>query len=295
MKIREFENNRIGDEMHLEEYYLMAEDEESAVGEEPKDGEEETAAEGSDPEVVAEESEQPAEDGEAEDSKESAAPEPVEGESVKKETPEVSEETDQDKVEADESAKDATSEEKAETVSETDDTPVEGAKVEEAVVEEPEDSSQEAAPESNEQTEEETSEESPVEDAGPPLSPEEAAVLAQQTNTVQATYADMRKDLPDFQSGDTVAVGYRVVEAGKSRIQLFEGVVIKISSGHGLDKTFTVRKISSGVGVERIFPLHSPNIDSVKVLKRGKVRRAKLYYLRDRVGKATRIKERTNL
>jgi len=125
------------------------------------------------------------------------------------------------------------------------------------------------------------------------MDPQEAAKLAQQTFIVQSTYKDMRKDLPDFRSGDTVSVGYRVIEGSRSRIQSFEGVVIKISAGHGLDKTFTVRKISSGVGVERIFPLHSPNIDSIKVLKHGKVRRAKLYYLRSRVGKATRIKERT--
>ena len=127
----------------------------------------------------------------------------------------------------------------------------------------------------------------------PEMDPQEAAKLAQQTFIVQSTYKDMRKDLPDFRSGDTVSVGYRVIEGSRSRIQSFEGVVIKISAGHGLDKTFTVRKISSGVGVERIFPLHSPNIDSIKVLKHGKVRRAKLYYLRSRVGKATRIKERT--
>ena len=87
-------------------------------------------------------------------------------------------------------------------------------------------------------------------------------------------------------------VGVKVVEGSKSRIQNFEGVVIAISSGGGLDKTFTVRKISNGVGVERIFPLHSPNIDSIKVLKKGKVRRAKLYYLRELKGKAARIKER---
>ena len=128
----------------------------------------------------------------------------------------------------------------------------------------------------------------------PEMDPQEAAKLAQQTFIVQSTYKDMRKDLPDFRSGDTISVGYRVIEGSRSRIQSFEGVVIKISAGHGLDKTFTVRKISSGVGVERIFPLHSPNIDSIKVLKHGKVRRAKLYYLRSRVGKATRIKERTS-
>ena len=128
----------------------------------------------------------------------------------------------------------------------------------------------------------------------PEMDPQEAAKLAQQTFIVQSTYKDMRKDLPDFSSGDTISVGYRVIEGSRSRIQSFEGVVIKISAGHGLDKTFTVRKISSGVGVERIFPLHSPNIDSIKVLKHGKVRRAKLYYLRSRVGKATRIKDRTS-
>jgi len=89
-----------------------------------------------------------------------------------------------------------------------------------------------------------------------------------------------------------VNVGVKVVEGSKSRIQNFEGVVIAISSGGGLDKTFTVRKISNGVGVERIFPLNSPNIDSIKVLKKGKVRRAKLYYLRELKGKAARIKER---
>ena len=122
----------------------------------------------------------------------------------------------------------------------------------------------------------------------------EAAHLVQQTRIFQATYSDMRKDLPNFRSGDKVSVGYRVIEGERSRVQNFEGVVIKISSGHGMDKTFTVRKVSSGIGVERIFPFHSPNIDFIKVLKQGKVRRAKLYYLRNRVGKATRIKERTS-
>ena len=102
---------------------------------------------------------------------------------------------------------------------------------------------------------------------------------------------EMKSDIPKFKSGDTVSVGVKVVEGGKSRTQIFEGVVIKISSGSGLDKTFTVRKISNGVGVERIFPIHSPNIDSIKVIKKGKVRRAKLYYLRDLKGKAARIKE----
>ena len=102
----------------------------------------------------------------------------------------------------------------------------------------------------------------------------------------------VRDDLPNFRSGDTINVGVEVIEGTKSRVQNFEGVVIAKSSGGGLDKTFTVRKISNGVGVERIFPLNSPNIDSIKVLKKGKVRRAKLYYLRDLKGKAARIKER---
>ena len=122
---------------------------------------------------------------------------------------------------------------------------------------------------------------------------QEAANLANQTRLVQATYKDLKKDLPKFQSGDKVSIGYKVVEGERSRIQVFEGVVIAISAGHGMDKTFTVRKISSGVGVERIFPFHSPNIESIKVLKRGKVRRAKLYYLRSLRGKAARIRERT--
>ena len=112
-------------------------------------------------------------------------------------------------------------------------------------------------------------------------------------NKVMNAVSDyIREDLPSFRSGDTVNVGVKVVEGSKSRIQNFEGVVIAISSVGGLDKTFTVRKISNGVGVERIFTHHSPNIDSIKVLKKGKVRRAKLYYLRELKGKAARIKER---
>jgi len=102
----------------------------------------------------------------------------------------------------------------------------------------------------------------------------------------------LKDDIPAFRSGDTVNVGVKVIEGNKSRVQNFEGVVIAISSGGGMDKTFTVRKISNGVGVERIFPINSPNVDSIKVLKKGKVRRAKLYYLRELKGKAARIKER---
>lgn len=110
---------------------------------------------------------------------------------------------------------------------------------------------------------------------------------------LKATQTDLRTDLPKFQSGDTVAVGVKVIEGNRSRVQTFEGVVIAISSGGGVNKSFTVRKISNNVGVERIFPLNSPNIESIKVVKRGKVRRAKLYYLRNLRGKATRIKERS--
>ena len=108
----------------------------------------------------------------------------------------------------------------------------------------------------------------------------------------KATEDLIKTDIPEFRTGDTVAVGVKVIEGNRSRVQVFEGVVIAISAGHGLDKSFTVRKISNGVGVERIFPFHSPNLDSVKVLKKGKVRRAKLYYLRDRIGKAAKVKEK---
>ncbi len=111
-------------------------------------------------------------------------------------------------------------------------------------------------------------------------------------NTVdQIESAYLRDDLPDFAPGDTVRVNVRVVEGGRERVQLFEGVVIARNGG-GARESFTVRKLSFGVGVERIFPLHAPIIQSIEVVRRGDVRRAKLYYLRDRVGKAARIKER---
>jgi large subunit ribosomal protein L19 len=103
--------------------------------------------------------------------------------------------------------------------------------------------------------------------------------------------ARLRDDLPAFWPGDTVKVNVRVVEGTRSRIQVFEGVVIARKGG-GLRETFTVRKVSFGVGVERTFPLHSPVIESIEVVRKGKVRRAKLYYLRDRVGKKARIKEK---
>ncbi len=96
---------------------------------------------------------------------------------------------------------------------------------------------------------------------------------------------------PSFRPGDNIAVSYKIVEGDKERIQIFRGDVLQIK-GHGATKTFTVRKMSSGIGVERIFPLSSPNIVKIEVLKHGKVRRAKLYYLRELVGKKAKIKEK---
>lgn len=101
----------------------------------------------------------------------------------------------------------------------------------------------------------------------------------------------IRSDIPQFNVGDTVKVHAKVVEGKRERIQIFEGVVLKKQNG-GINETFTVRKISYGVGVERTFPLHSPRIDKIEVTRKGKVRRAKLFYLRDRVGKAAKVKER---
>lgn len=100
----------------------------------------------------------------------------------------------------------------------------------------------------------------------------------------------LKQDIPAFRPGDTVRVHVKVIEGQRERIQLFEGVVIR-RRGTGVSETFTVRKVSYGVGVERTFPLHTPKIDKIEVVRHGKVRRAKLYYLRDRVGKAARIKE----
>jgi large subunit ribosomal protein L19 len=100
----------------------------------------------------------------------------------------------------------------------------------------------------------------------------------------------LRDDLPDFRPGDTLRVHVRVAEAGRERIQVFQGVVIRRQGG-GLRETFTVRKVSFGVGVERTFPVHSPTVSKIEVVTRGRVRRAKLYYLRERRGKRARIRE----
>ncbi|HXL04401.1 MAG TPA: 50S ribosomal protein L19 [Bacillota bacterium] len=100
----------------------------------------------------------------------------------------------------------------------------------------------------------------------------------------------LRDDIPDFEPGDSVKVHVKVVEGGRERIQVFEGVVLS-RRGSGTRETFTVRKVSAGIGVERTFPLHSPRIDKIEVTRYGKVRRAKLYYLRERVGKRARVKE----
>lgn len=106
----------------------------------------------------------------------------------------------------------------------------------------------------------------------------------------QITAEQLRADVPTFKAGDTLRVHVKVKEGNRERIQMFEGVVIK-RRGSGVSETFTVRKISYGVGVERAFPLHTPKIEKIEVLRRGRVRRAKLYYLRNLTGKAARIKE----
>ena len=106
----------------------------------------------------------------------------------------------------------------------------------------------------------------------------------------EVTATQLRDDVPVFSSGDTIKVSVRITENGKTRIQIFEGVVMARRGG-GVNETFTVRKISSGIGVERIFPLHSPNVTKIEVVKRGKVRRNKINYLRQRSGKSARIKQ----
>ena len=115
--------------------------------------------------------------------------------------------------------------------------------------------------------------------------------IIEQLNKEQVAKLSEGKTIPDFQPGDTVQVNVKVKEGERSRVQAYEGVCIARNGG-GFDQFFTVRKISYGEGVERVFPLYSPSIDSIKVIRKGKVRRAKLYYLRDRRGKSARIAER---
>lgn len=110
-------------------------------------------------------------------------------------------------------------------------------------------------------------------------------------NNIESEY--LKDNLPDFKSGDTVKVNVKVIEGNRERIQTFEGVIIA-ANGAGVNKTITVRKLSFGVGVERIFPVHAPIVDSIEVVRKGRVRRSKLYYLRDRVGKSAKIKEDRN-
>ncbi|TFL17993.1 50S ribosomal protein L19 [Jannaschia formosa] len=106
--------------------------------------------------------------------------------------------------------------------------------------------------------------------------------------------AALGHDIPDFKAGDTIRVGFKVTEGTRTRVQNYEGVCISRKNGNGIAGSFTVRKISFGEGVERVFPLHSTNIDNIEVVRRGRVRRSKLYYLRDRRGKSARIAEQTN-
>lgn len=117
--------------------------------------------------------------------------------------------------------------------------------------------------------------------------------IIEQLDKEQAEALDKKRETPEFSTGDTVKVWVKVREGTRERLQAYEGVVIARQGG-GLHESFTVRKISYGEGVERVFPIYSPNIDKIEVLKRGKVRRAKLYYLRDRRGKSARIFEATN-
>ena len=106
--------------------------------------------------------------------------------------------------------------------------------------------------------------------------------------------ASLGKQIPDFKAGDTIRVGYKVTEGTRTRVQNYEGVCIARNNGKGIAASFTVRKISFGEGVERVFPLYSTNIDSIEVVRRGRVRRAKMYYLRSRRGKSARIAEVSN-
>lgn len=116
-------------------------------------------------------------------------------------------------------------------------------------------------------------------------------IRAIEKEEIERVAAESNQELPKIYVGDTVRVGVRIREGGKERVQPYEGTVIAMRNG-GINETITVRRIFQGIGVERVFLLHSPRIANIKIVRRGKVRRAKLYYLRDRVGKATRVKQR---
>lgn len=121
------------------------------------------------------------------------------------------------------------------------------------------------------------------------MDPHREDIMNAETQIIQEL---LKEDIPSFKSGDTVAVHYRVIEGDKERIQMFQGTVID-RKGSGINANFTVRKVSMNIGVERIFPLHSPNVAKIEVVRKGRVRRARLNYLRQRVGKSARIKEDT--
>lgn len=111
---------------------------------------------------------------------------------------------------------------------------------------------------------------------------------------VEAEVLAKRTDIPDFRAGDTVNVHVKIKEGNKERIQQYQGIVIQRKNTNTINETFTVRKVSNGVGVERIFPIFSPSVDKIEVVRKGKVRRARIYYLRGKMGKAARIKERVS-
>ncbi len=283
----------VGDPIREDALYMMA-DEDKAEGKDP-------AGDKSPKEEGTKEAEEGAEAKDEAPDEEQAEEEAKDEESVEEETqseevasqedPEVEASTEK---EAEETAEDVVEGETVEeTQSEEEVASQEDPEVEVSTEKEAEETAEDAVEEPAASEDSESSEKD-KEPSKPEMDSEEAAYVAKQTEIIKATYSDIRKDLPKFRPGDKISVGYRVIEGDRSRIQNYDGVVIKISSGHGMDKTFTVRKVSSGIGVERIFPLNSPNIKSIKVLKEGHVRRAKLYYLRGRVGKATRIKEKTS-
>ena len=193
-------------------------------------------------------------------------------------------------------AKEAPVEEAAEEVAEE-------APVEEAVEEVAEEAAEEVAEEAAEEVAEEVAEEAPVEEAAEEVVVEEAVEeketeikISMDEKTSAQIISDfetkqLKTDLPEFRPGDTIVVSVKVREGERTRLQAFEGVVMGVKKG-GLNSSFIVRKISSGIGVERTFQTHSPMIDSIKVKRKGDVRQAKLFYLRERSGKSARIKER---